>query len=705
MVIESNTHVNGRKLIESFSDKKRALIVRQINRNRVEIIGKWHSEFENIFDLNQEGIEQISSSGTKERLEVKLEFLRQYICTGQNEFCYVYLDEWYSLAHLKGDANNALINKFFRRIASHLIQALDISTVEKEIFEQSLQFLHAHLVREPTSSDIRILALGDCLIGTIRRFLPHLALERGIGLQLRHMYISATEGKDISADKVVKEIIEYQPDIMAISFLSYRALPQYNLLFEIADEISNQEIKGHTDALVGTIRRYLDDLRIHTEAPIILHNASGLPLTKWRNRNLFMSPHSTAQKNVLNKLNEGIREIVLNQTNTLLLDEFSLAASIGHRRAWKGLIPRSLARKAHLHIESFGVQLTEPYLDILHSYAVLRKVKLILVDFDNTLWKGVMADGPVEQDIEIQSIFLKLQESGIVLAAVSKNDPANIRWDEILLKQTDFVRLKISWNLKVQSIEEIAHELELGLDSFLLIDDSPEERALVTHTLPQVAVLDPTESSTRAALERLLSFPNTRQTDEAKRRTEMYRAQAERKEALRKDYDYPSMMASLKLTVRFGIAKEGDLARIEELVQRTNQFNTTTRRYTRSQIQAFLATDSHTIFVAELEDRFSSLGLVAIAIVEHTNSAGVIDSFIMSCRAMGFGLENAMLRLVVDEIATEQVIGEYIPTDRNSPAKNLYSDANFDPLDNDKWALDFRHHTLDMPSWITIHRR
>ena len=703
--MESNTQVNDLKLIKSLSDRKRSLIARQINSNRTEIINKWQSEFENIFELNPESIEQILLCETKERLEVKLEFLRRYIYTGQTKYCYVYLDEWSSLAHLGGDSNNALINEYLRRIESHLIQALDIASAENEIVDRSLRSLHAHLVREPSSSDIRILALGDCLIGTIRRFLPHLALERGIGLQLRHLYISATEGKDISTDKVVKEIGEYQPDIIAISFLSYRGLPQYNLLLEIADEITNQEIKGHADALVGTIRRYLDELRIHTEVPIILHNACGLPLSKWRNRNPFISPHSTAQKMVLNKLNEGIREIVSNHTNILLMDEFSLATSIGHRRAWKGLITRSLARKAHLHIENFGVQLTEPYLDVLQSYAVLRKTKLILVDFDNTLWKGVMADGPVEQDIEIQSLLRKLQESGIVLAAVSKNDPANIRWDEMLLKQTDFVRLKISWNLKVQSIEEIAHELDLGLDSFLLIDDSPEERTLVRHTLPQVAALDPTETSKRDALARLFSFPSTRQTDEAKRRTEMYRAQAERKEALSKDYDYPAMMASLKLTVRFGTAKEGDLARIEELVQRTNQFNTTTRRYTRSQIQAFFANDSHTIFVAELEDRFSSLGLVALAIVEQTNSAGIIDSFIMSYRAMGFELENVMLRPVVDEIATEQVIGEYIPTDRNSPAKNLYSDANFNLLGDGKWALDSRHHTLDMPSWLTIHSR
>ena len=113
MIKESNTHFNALKLIESFSDRKRSLIARQINRNRSEIIKKWHSEFENILDLDQESIEQISSSGTKERLEVKLEFLRQYISTGQTKYCYVYLDEWSSLAHLGGGATNELINRFF----------------------------------------------------------------------------------------------------------------------------------------------------------------------------------------------------------------------------------------------------------------------------------------------------------------------------------------------------------------------------------------------------------------------------------------------------------------------------------------------------------------------------------------------------------------------------------------------------------------
>src|SRR5262249_9698834 len=163
---------------------------------------------------------------------------------------------------------------------------------------------------------------------------------------------------------------------------------------------------------------------------------------------------------------------------------------------------------------------------------------------------------------------------------------------------------------------------------------------------------------------------NTRATDEARLRTEMYRQQARRREALNGSFDYPAMMASLELEVRFGPANRKDLDRIAELIQRTNQFNTTTIRYSKPELEAFLAGGRHGVYVAALSDKFGSVGLVGVVIVERQGDERVFQSFVMSCRAMGFELERLMLRLVLEaeESGAARFVGRFVPTDRNTPA-------------------------------------
>ena len=103
----------------------------------------------------------------------------------------------------------------------------------------------------------------------------------------------------------------------------------------------------------------------------------------------------------------------------------------------------------------------------------------VIVDFDNTLWDGVMANGPVKQRKDIQTLLKKIKSAGILLVAISKNDPKNIRWNEMLLQKSDFIILKINWNMKIKNIQEVAEELNLGFDTFTFIDDNPVERDLV----------------------------------------------------------------------------------------------------------------------------------------------------------------------------------------------------------------------------------
>jgi len=371
-------------------------------------------------------------------------------------------------------------------------------------------------------------------------------------------------------------------------------------------------------------------------------------------------------------------------------------------------VPHQVSRRAYFHTSRFGEPLADAYAEVLTSYRDLRKAKVLLVDFDNTLWDGVMADGPVQQRLEGQKLLRRLKDAGMLLVALSKNDPKNIRWDEMALEPADFAVMKINWNLKVQSIQEAADELDLGIDSFVVIDDSDQERALIATRFPKLRTLDPRRPETWASLERLLRFPNTRETEESRSRTELYRAQAQRRRAQADaaEVDYPAMMASLGLRVRFRKAASADLDRLTELVQRTNQFNTTTLRYTKRELTTFMSSPAHDVYTAEVIDRFGSFGLVAVVVIGRSASEITFENFVMSCRAMGFGLEQAFLRLILDaEAQATRAVGRFVPTDRNAPSARLFADNGFVQVDATTWVLDDRSRAPSVPAWIEVEDR
>jgi FkbH-like protein len=452
------------------------------------------------------------------------------------------------------------------------------------------------------------------------------------------------------------------------------------------------------------MRAFLEQLRAHTSVPFLLHNVSGLPLTRYRKHLPLLPALSPGRRQVVDALNEALAGLAAEVSKTILVDERAVAAAHGYRHCSAALIPRAIACGAAFHPTRFSRHLAPVYVDVLRAYQTLGRAKVLLVDFDNTLWDGVMADGPVRHRHSLQALLRRLRQGGLLLVAVSKNDPGNIRWNEMTLQPDDFVLKKIGWDLKVRSIREAARELDLGLDSFVFLDDNPAERELVRTQLPLVRCLDPRAPETPRWLEFVLNFPNTQQTEEARRRTELYQQQSRRQQAVDGSVDYPSMMASLGLTVVFRRAIRGDLDRLAELVQRTSQFNTTTIRYTKQELRALLAADQKAVYVATVSDKFGCLGLACAVVIARQGSNRVFDAFVMSCRAMGLGLERLMLRLVLDAETdgAARFVGRFIPTERNTPAKDLYSSAGFARLTETDWVLGVAASRPDKPDWFCV---
>jgi FkbH-like protein len=689
----------------ALSPADRRRLAHRLALRKADVIDEWYES-----QFAAELIAKYAIVGVQERstmlqgyLAPLFELLLAVLRTGEERYRAVYLDE--RLRYAPHQSGPDVLNGFFREVIvrdeAALLHGFD-GDPDRRALVSELVALHAPLTTPPDNQALRLLAVGDCLLNELRVFLPARMRQADVGVDMRCLYFSAVVGRSLATKQVAEFITRTSPHLIAFSFLTYEGLPPYSALLREASQLDDHAVAERVTAIVGTIREFLNTIRELTDAPFLVHNVSGLPLGRWQ-RYLPLPALPASKRRVVMALNEALRELCANTANTLLIDEYAVACARGYRNCSASVVPRAIAREAAFHTSRFGEYLTEPYQEILRSYRDLQKAKVLLVDFDNTLWDGVMADGPVVHRLDRQRLLRTLKEAGMLLVSLSKNTPENVRWGEMALAPDDFVLHKISWDLKAKSIAAAAQELDLGLDAFVLIDDNPAERELVRLEQPTVRLLDANDEYTWRALERLLAFPNTRTTEEARTRTEMYREQAQRREAQTQALDYPALMRSLELQARFGRATPADLDRVTELVQRTNQFNTTTIRYTRSQLQEMMASADHGVYAADLADKFGKLGLVGVVIVSRKGGVGTFDSIVMSCRAMGFGLEGVMLRAAMDaEPGLATFLGRFVPTDRNTPAAGLFRDYGFRQAEQGLWMLGPDTERPSIPGWITI---
>ena len=686
-----------------------------------ELAAAIHSNFEAILDAwfdNQFNADlvrewEISGLANADRDQLRSSFLRpllsllrEYLGKGTRTCLYGYLDERLRYAPHRLSLEDRAA--YFRSIIPSDIQAVVDSIANRECSESCLQMLahiHAPLTDPDTGERIEVLALGDCLMNEIRLFLPSICSDRGLNVDVRCIYFSAVVGKAISTDEVSEYIHNNRVDLIAMSFMSYAGIPAYSTLMKECDRITRDQIDDRVEFIINIVHDFIETIRTITKAPFLLHNTSGLPLSRYRKRLPFLAPLSRNKAYALDRLNAGIGELIENSENTILVDERSVSRVNRQRKCDSSVFSRRVVGKGFFHTSWFGYYISGYYIDIIDAYKKYHNKKVIMVDFDNTLWEGVMADGDVVHHADRQALLRDLKDSGMLLVAVSKNTSGNIRWEELQLAESDFVLQKINWNLKAQSILEAVEELNLGMDSVIFIDDNPAELGMVQEALPETQVEDANNPGLWRGLELLTSFPNTSLTEESRSRTEMYRLEMERRKSLDSGLDYEAMMGSLELQLEFRPAEKGDTDRLYELVTRTNQFNTTTVRYSKRELTSMLNDTRYLIYVGKLRDKYGALGIVATVMLRLDGEAGEIISFIMSCRAMGFGVEQQMLYEVIEATghAVNQYHGRYIRTDRNNPCSTLYANNHFRKISDEEWLLEAGSSMLPEPvQWINV---
>ena len=327
--------------------------------------------------------------------------------------------------------------------------------------------------------------------------------------------------------------------------------------------------------------------------------------------------------------------------------------------------------------------------------------KVLVLDCDNTLWGGTAVDDgigglqagdafPGAAYRAFQMAARRLRHRGVLLALASKNDPDTVvrAFDEVdgmVLTDDDIAGRRVSWGPKPQGIAELANEFNLGLDSFVFVDDSPYEIGSVAEQLPAVRTL--TVPDDIEALPDLLAesgwFRNMRVTDDDRERTARIRAQSGREQAAT-TMTQQEFLASLGLTVRRIEVGASDLTRVTQLINKTNQFNLTTVRRSEAEVTELVDRDDAVLLAYAADDRFGEYGIIGVVIALRAADHCVLDTVLMSCRVLGRGVETAMLADSVSVLRAEDdlpVHGRYVATDRNGMVADLLADHGFEPTD------------------------
>jgi FkbH-like protein len=399
-------------------------------------------------------------------------------------------------------------------------------------------------------------------------------------------------------------------------------------------------------------------------------------------------------RRAVDQLNRAIADSVA-QSDDLLLDVAHLAQTVG-LAAWHDPTLWNLAKLP------FAVDFVPLYADhVCRLVAALRgkSKKCLILDLDNTVWGGVIGDDGLdgivigqgnatgEAHLEVQRTALALRERGIVLAVSSKNTDdvarrAFCEHPEMLLREEHIAVFQANWSDKATNISSIAAELSLGLDSMVFLDDNPVERNLVRRLLPQVAVPELPQNPALYARALLAAgyFEAIAFSEEDKKRAGAYQDNAKRVALQNQAGDVDAYLGSLNMQLTLAPFDATGRARIAQLVNKSNQFNLTTRRYTEAEVAAAERDPDAFTLQVRLSDAFGDNGMISVIVCRRESDGWDIDTWLMSCRVLGRKVELAVLGEIITAAraaGASRLVGRYLPTEKNQMVADHYGKLGF----------------------------
>jgi FkbH-like protein len=522
--------------------------------------------------------------------------------------------------------------------------------------------------------------------------------------------------------EILKEdskLYSFEPDLILINIQLESVLPQ-EFITEFP-RLSNQDISSQFESIVPTLTRSLDLLAERSKATILVSN---FIIPSFSPFGVLESKADRGFGRFYQEVNTELLQRYRSSNQIYIFDLDTIASNFGKSNVTNQAM---YYRGSILFSDPFLPVLANQYEGYIKALTNLNR-KCIVLDLDNTLWGGIIGEDGIEgiklntnypgnEFVDFQRCLLTYYNRGIILAINSKNNyedaiEALQNHPSMILREEHFASMQINWRDKVENLLEIASEINIGLDSLVFIDDNPVERERVKQALPDVLVLDLPENPAhyRQALESMNDFNTFTLTSEDLKRGEMYVARRKREDLKENLTSMEDFIASLEITATIKPADEFTLPRITSLINRTNQFNLTTRRYTEPEVESLIADFSDTeIYSLQVTDKFGDEGIVGVVMIKYDDNSVVIDNFLMSCRVIGRKIETVLLQKIMKVAMNRGVtklIGEFIPSKKNKLVKEFYSNHNFTLLEEQngktKWTLDLTDSEIKYPEFITV---
>jgi FkbH-like protein len=545
----------------------------------------------------------------------------------------------------------------------------------------------------------RVLLVGDCLHLDIVTFAQPLLAAEGITLDPTF----ATSKNPVQLRREIGDLEASQYDAVFYSPFTYEFLPELEEFRRLRTAArAPWQATGAAAAAFRNVEPTLRLLAERFECPIVVHNTAQVARSDGSLRSSArLYATALGRRRLAAALNRHVAGAVdeLNRAGfeqVHVLDETSWLRAHGER-----YLSRYLHAAEYQHPAMLGRVLAGAYVDVIAVVVNLLRRKLVVCDLDNTLWEGVIGDGPVRHLLERQASLLALKRKGVVLAVNSKNDPRNVRFDGGTLGDGDFVHREINWDSKVLNTKRIAEALNLKTKDFVFVDDRADERALVAAGVPGIVTLDATDER---VWRRIALWADLLAQGEGDR-TELYRQYQARREALSVDAeDEQALLSTLQLRVEIRVASEDDLRRVVELVNRTNQFNLQGSRTTLAEVQGWHADPATTIVVAEASDRFGSNGTVCVAVVRRTDPEVELLLFVLSCRVFGYEIERAVMNYIKRSLRrdAEPIVARLVVTPHNGPCHEFLPRNGFEPAAGGEVFTFHGASAVSDPPWLAV---
>ncbi len=566
------------------------------------------------------------------------------------------------------------------RLALKNVNTTDLSSVE-------IQRILRKIKKFDLKPDIKVAYLSNYTIEPLSSYIEALSVKVGI---TTNSYISPYKQyyqELLSGDS---GLYTYQPDVIFLSLIleeiSKKITKSYLQLSPKEIEVEQKQIVEHICDWIALAQEKTNALLLVSNFVRPVSVTAGISDTK-----LHISEISFYAD-----LNQKLSDAFKKEDRVFIFDIEKLSSQYGLKNALSKEF--YYLAKIPWH-EKFNLHIADEFIKYLAS--ILNKTKkCLVVDLDNTLWGGVLGEDGIngikigtgdpvaEAYTDFQYWLKSLKNKGLILAICSKNNEHEVqelflKRKDIPLELEDFSAIRINWNNKTENIAEIAEELNINVDSLVFVDDSDVECELVNQVLPQVDVIqvkgDPSGYS-----QILSSYPFFEKlviTNEDQDKSIQYKQNKDRERLKSKIDNLDKYLARLETRMQVFKAQNDSLQRVSQLFSKTNQFNLTTIRYNLSQIENFISSSEFELFLIKVSDKYGELGIVGLCLLKLTKEELEIDSFLLSCRVLGRGVETQFMNWLKSNCFKQDgltsITAKFIPTDRNMQTVTFFEDQGF----------------------------